>query len=505
MDIDYKLHAPDVSNQVNIMKLETFSYMKDNIQFTNFLQENAYFQYNLNEAMENFTTFYEAHDETGIINVFEAILNNFPFNALNKTNFRNGVIDIFKHHEFHKKIIDLLQYEEWNSRNDSITILLILINCEDEEILSYLIDNNLIQIINSCIIADENTTLTSLLCLGNLINATGDQYQQLICDIINFSDIEPYLHKEKETLFCSLFVLRNIIHYFQYIPDPENLVKLLIDLISPQLIPEFVISCVSICFIEMVRVDRTVLNFIFNDPNVFIKFYQAYIFDKEFIGLKTKKEILLLFVTINRALNALYNENPDSNQIFYEMKKKLFDDTFNSFKAIKVILDIDNISEQEQSRCLKMILELLSNSIIIDEKFQSNLKYVYKVVQFALNLMDSKKDPSFKCKNASIKLLLSFIDVFARDLDVLRNMRDLGIARYLVDFLSYDGNIQLYTLNSILIIVHAFQSTVESEKVKDEFIWCNLDKALDEIADDENEDLKILAKMARDEIFGQEE
>lgn len=507
MEVDYKLFLNDVPRQVYIFQLETFSYDKKKLKFDNHLQEICDFQKNLNDALTGFTNFYENRDENGIDNISEIIVNNFPDEYLSEKSFRKGVIEIFNHFDFHQKIIDLLHYEQWQAKFYTMYILLIIINCEDEKILSYLIENNLIQIINSCIVSNnKDSSHIAILCLGNFIAVTGNQYQKLICDTIKFEDIEAYFYKENnKIIYCALFFLQNVICFFKYIPDQEKFVNLLIKLILPQRIQECIIASVTICFIEMIRIDRNVLDIMFSNENLFLQLYNIFIDKDNPMNFKTKMQILLFFVIVARALDSLCEDYPDSKDVFIDMKKMLFQFTFNSFKPLRIAIELNNDeNEKEESECISMALELLSKSILVNEEFRAEFKDVYKIIRQSMGF----KDGSFKLKSASLSLLLTFIYVFSEEnnLDVLRIMREFGISEFLIDHLAYDGNMLFSILNSILRIIRAFQSTVESESVKNEFIENNLGKALDEIVDSDNDkELKDLIDLVRKEVFDEEE
>ena len=465
-------------------------------------------QIRLNIALSNLDEYYKNHDQDGIILIFKDIMTFLPEEYLFKKDFRDCAVEIFKAFDFHTILIDLLQYEEWRNVECAVTMLSYLINTEDELIINYLIRNNLINIINSCIIANDDTTYIALRCLGNFIAITEGQFQELICNIINFEDIIPYFYKCYEILFHALFLLDNIIYFFKYIPFPEQFVNLLKKLILCPRNAEEIISLIIQCLIDMIQVDSTVLNLIFDnsyidlddseycDQDIFSEFYN--IFLPDYITKNTKKKILLLFVTICRVLNNLAKENADQQIIFLEMKENLFRFAFNSFESFKIARFRDSLG----SNCVSMVLELLSNSIRVSQEFQENLKDVYKII---LNAIDVYNQYSFKLKKPSLNLLLAFIEVFCQELDVLRFMRENNVQNILVDGLSFDDPRKLVKiLKSIILIVDAFQNSIESYDIKKDFMKLDLDIALDELENFDDDDIKYYLKLVKYRVYDDE-
>lgn len=487
MFFHYKLLLSDVPKQVSFIQSEVFTDISEHPKFSQELNDVAFFQIFLNKALEELHTALEKYDKNAIERIFYLIDKKFIYDP--------GLIDIFINFHFPKILIDLLHVDEWKNNYLALSMLSYLIYCSDESVLVFLLQNDLIQIFNSCIIANNDTTQLALLCLGNIIHDTEKQYQNLICQQIDFHSIIPQFNSDDTSIFIALFFMSNVIRVFRIIPSPKLLILVLKKILFRPRNNQGIISYIIQCFYYMIRVDNGVLEFFFDnnnvddsnvneiDLNMFVKLYNIYCYKD--LDLELKKMIIEFFSEVNKTINLLIKQYPQQENMFIKMLDKMLADTFCSYESLE-------ISKKLCSKCVSICLLLLRSSIKIYkdkfEKSQDNQNDLRHIIRASICLYNGD---SYELKDPSLKLLIVIIETFPKNDCFLRYMREKHISDILVDGLFYD-NIEVLkgVLRSIHIIVEAFQCTVESYSVIKEFEDLHLDaviKDLEPYCDDDQE------------------
>lgn len=455
-------------------------------------QELFHYQIFINSLKQQLVDSCQNHDFSTLEKIFEQIDSNFKPEP--------SIGEIFEFIELPICILNLLQYEEWLKNTSIWKVLCHITFLCSKETNGFLIENHIIEIIKNTIHSNNpDNIISSCICLGNLIASTGNTYQDLILAIITFEDTTCYFTADILPSLATLFLLSNIIHFFNIIPNdefPQNLLEALFKNDNWNSAFFFSFSFflfrTIICFIEMMKVKPDISIIFYQDISPFIGidtadgpisiFHLFYNFLRKTDVSEIKNAILLFFARNLQIQKTYLKNNPTQQEIFYGNINFMFDSIFNKEKDIQYEEQID----------LNTKLTLLTNSIRIKARYgvyleQKVLMGILKKV-FTLNSQDS-----FKVKNGVLLLILAIIENYHNNLDLMR-FGDMSMVSILIQGLGFGNKVRI--LDAILILINAFAYSPESEKIKNTFIKEDIESELNQLMTDEP-DISSKAQLVR--------